>query len=62
MLPIDDTVEPNKEMHHMVTLDCPWCDGPMALEAGAADASCDECSVRVELAPDPLPATIARAA
>ena len=38
----------------MVTLDCPWCDGPMALEADAVDASCDGCSVRVEIAPDPV--------
>ena len=36
----------------MVTVDCPWCDGPMALEADAVDASCDGCSIRVELAPD----------
>ena len=46
----------------MVTLDCPWCDGPMALETEASDAACDGCSVRVELAPDPIPPTIARAA
>jgi hypothetical protein len=46
----------------MVTLDCPWCDGPMALETEADGAACDGCSVRVELAPDPMPATIARAA
>ena len=62
MLQLDDIVEPMKEMDDMVTLDCPWCDGPMALEAGADDASCEGCSVSVELAPDPLPATIARAA
>jgi hypothetical protein len=46
----------------MVTVDCPWCDGPMALEVDAVDASCEGCSVRVELAPDPLPAVTARAA
>ena len=46
----------------MVTLDCPWCDGPMALETEANDAACEECSVRVELAPDPRPAIAARAA
>ncbi len=46
----------------MITLDCPWCDGPMALETGAADAACDGCSVRVELAPDPVPAKAALAA
>ncbi len=46
----------------MVTVDCPWCDGPMALEADAVDASCDGCSVRVEIAPDPVPVVTARAA
>ena len=46
----------------MVTLECPWCDGPMALEADAHDVACEACGVRVELAPDPRPGTIARAA
>ena len=62
MLQLDDTVECAKELEHMVTVDCPWCDGPMALEADAVDASCDGCSVRVEIAPDPIPAVTARAA
>jgi hypothetical protein len=62
MLPLDDTVERMKELKHMVTVDCPWCDGPMALEADAVDASCDGCSIRVELAPDRLPVMTARAA
>ena len=39
MLPLDDTAERMKELQHMVTVDCPWCDGPMALEADAVDAS-----------------------
>jgi primosomal protein N' len=46
----------------MLTLDCPWCDGPMTLEAAADDVTCDGCSVRVELAPDPRPTVTARAA
>lgn len=62
MLRMDDTIETNEELDHMVTLDCPWCDGPMALEAEAVDADCEACGVRVELAPDPLPRPIARAA
>jgi hypothetical protein len=62
MLPLDDTVERTKELQIMVTLDCPWCDGPMALEADAVDASCDGCSVRVEIAPDPVPVVTYRAA
>jgi hypothetical protein len=61
MLQIDDTVN-NEERNHMVTLECPWCDGPMALEAEAKDVACEACGVRVELAPDPLPRPIARAA
>jgi hypothetical protein len=35
----------------MITVDCPWCDGPVALEH--ADVfRCDGCAVEVELAPD----------
>ncbi len=62
MLPLDDTVERMKELRYMVTVDCPWCDGPMAIEADADDAACEGCSVRVELAPDRIPAVTARAA
>jgi DNA-directed RNA polymerase subunit RPC12/RpoP len=46
----------------MLTLECPWCDGPVTLEAEADDVACDGCSVRVELAPDPRPMVTARAA
>jgi hypothetical protein len=62
MLLFDDTIEGMKELRHMVSVDCPWCDGPMALEADADDASCDACSIRVELAPDRSPVLTARAA
>ena len=62
MLLLDDTVGYAKELEHMVTVDCPWCDGPMALEVDAVDASCEGCSVRVEIAPDPRPLVTARAA
>ncbi len=62
MLQLDDTVERLKELKDMVTVDCPWCDGPMALEADRDDAACEGCSVRVELAPDRLPAVTAAAA
>jgi hypothetical protein len=62
MLLLDDTVEGSEGAEIMVTVDCPWCDGPMALEADADDASCDGCSIRVELAPDRLPVITARAA
>jgi hypothetical protein len=46
----------------MITVDCPWCDGPMAFELDSDDVACDGCSVRVELAPDPRPMVTARAA
>jgi hypothetical protein len=37
----------------MVTVDCPWCDGPVALEAESAVVRCDACRVAVDLAVDP---------
>ena len=47
----------------MLTVDCPWCEGPMALDDGApASGTCDACLVRVELAPDPVTETTALAA
>jgi hypothetical protein len=47
----------------MLTVDCPWCEGPMTLDDGAlASATCDDCAVRVELAPDPAPVAPALAA
>jgi hypothetical protein len=47
----------------MLTVECPWCDGPMALDDGApASGTCDACLVRVELAPDPVAETAALAA
>lgn len=36
----------------MVTLDCPWCEAPVALERPEA-FRCDDC--RVEVALDPAP-------
>jgi hypothetical protein len=33
----------------MVTIDCPWCATPVALDS-ADVVRCDECSVQVELA------------
>jgi hypothetical protein len=62
MLPLDERVDERRSCMNMITLDCPWCDGPMALEAESDDVACDGCSVRVELAPDPRPMVTARAA
>jgi hypothetical protein len=36
----------------MVTIECPWCSAPVALERQDA-IRCDDCSIQVELAPDP---------
>jgi hypothetical protein len=36
----------------MITVDCPWCDGPALVEMMADDAElrCDECCLAVPLA------------
>ena len=37
----------------MVTLDCPWCEAPVAL-ATTESLRCDGCSVEVAIDPAPL--------
>lgn len=37
----------------MVIVECPWCDGPLPLEAEGAVVRCDACCVAVDLAVDP---------
>jgi hypothetical protein len=44
----------------MLTIDCPWCDGPVAIEEDALE--CAGCAVRVEIAPDPAPIRLDAAA
>jgi hypothetical protein len=36
----------------MVTVDCPWCEGPAVVEmmAETTELRCDDCSVAVEVA------------
>lgn len=47
----------------MTTIDCPFCDQPVELDlATAAELSCDDCNVRVEIARDPAPIVVAAAA
>jgi len=47
----------------MVTFDCPWCTEPVHLDASALDElACDSCGIAVEIAPDPAPIRIDRAA
>ena len=38
----------------MVTVDCPWCEAPLALERFEV-LRCKDCRVEVELAPDDAP-------
>jgi primosomal protein N' len=33
---------------------CPWCDGPMAVGDDRPVLECNECSISVEFAVDPL--------
>jgi hypothetical protein len=38
----------------MILIECPWCDGDVALESlDASSVDCPDCLVSVELAPDP---------
>jgi primosomal protein N' len=38
----------------MLDLDCPWCEGSMAVDDDRSQVECDACGVRVELAADPV--------
>jgi primosomal protein N' len=40
----------------MVMVECPWCDGPLPLEADGPGLRCEACSVAVDLAGDPASA------
>ena len=40
----------------MVTIDCPFCDGPLPVE-DAEPLRCDACSVELAFAADPAPPT-----
>jgi len=50
----------------MVQVECPWCDGPAVVESVAAPAGavvrCEGCAVVVELAPEGIAESLARAA
>jgi len=52
MLPSMADGPPNEEPRPMLTMECPWCDDQMIVDAAMADVTCDTCSVRVEIAPD----------
>lgn len=38
----------------MPTIECPWCDGPAAVDAALAKVVCTDCGIAVALAPDPV--------
>ena len=50
----------------MVEVECPWCDGPAVVESVETPADavvrCEGCAVTVELAPDGMTESLARAA
>ena len=47
----------------MVTVDCPWCTEPVGVEPASLETlACDTCGVTVEIAPDPAPVRVDRAA
>ena len=50
----------------MVQVECPWCDGPAVVESVDAPAGavvrCEGCAVSVELAPEGITKSFARAA
>jgi transcription elongation factor Elf1 len=47
----------------MVTFECPWCAEPAVVEASSfTELACEHCSISVEIAPDPVPSSLERAA
>ena len=47
----------------MMHVECPWCAGSATVEvAGSGEFNCADCSIAVELAPEPLGEPVAVAA
>lgn len=47
----------------MMHVECPWCAGSATVEvAGGGEFSCADCSITVELAPEPIAEAVALAA
>ncbi len=38
----------------MLMIECPWCDGPAAVEAAQDAVVCADCGIAVAIAPDPV--------
>jgi predicted RNA-binding Zn-ribbon protein involved in translation (DUF1610 family) len=44
----------------MITFECTWCDGELAIESvEATSLECPDCRIVVEIAPDPEPLALA---
>ncbi len=46
----------------MVTFECPWCTEPVDVDAGLDALACEACGIAVDVAPDPAPREVDRAA
>ena len=47
----------------MITTECPWCAEPAQVEGTAhVELTCSNCGIAVEVAPDPIPDRLDRAA
>ena len=47
----------------MFSIECPWCTGSATVDmAEGAGFQCADCAVKVDIAPDPVPEPVARAA
>jgi hypothetical protein len=46
----------------MPHLDCPWCTGELTPDETWTTASCDDCRITIDVAPDPQPSVLDAAA
>jgi len=46
----------------MTTIDCPWCDGAVAIDDTLLEITCESCGVSADIAPDPAGSVVLEAA
>ena len=46
----------------MIAIECPWCAEPVELDIPCQEFACARCGILVEIAPDPEPKRMDRAA
>lgn len=47
----------------MVTFQCPWCAEPALVEASSfTEVACEQCSISIEIAADPISSSLDQAA